>query len=468
MRSEEAFLGAAGSGGVGPQFPGRSLRRFPAVWVWLVLWGVAGWISAPAALGGDGPACYRVVRAAAPPVLDGRLDDACWRHACRITGFHPLGTVAGAGRGLPATTAFITYDSGALDIGFECVEPLAAGLKAPTRPHDGRTWEDNGVEIFLNPGGDRRRYVQIAVNLAGSIMDAIANEPGAPIDMSWETGARAAVKIGRGRWTMEVRAPFSGLPLARPRGPWTFHLARNRAAAGQHLTCLRAPVHGYHEVAKFARLEGIDVTASHPVCVSSIAVGSLAQGINLCRVGLKNWGRAALNVAAAAGVAGTGRMGRKTLSLPGGAAEEIVLPWPLSAADAGRRFVLEVRAGSDQRWMFRRELKIPAAPPVLGAPACRVFLFRQDRFVTVRLPVRLAAGSLRGASLRLNWEARDPRGELLGTGFTTVTGRTAVIRLYWLRWTPGWRRLALTLKQGDRVLARTSLDLRFVESPWSE
>ncbi|NOY81131.1 MAG: hypothetical protein GXP31_09015 [Kiritimatiellaeota bacterium] len=412
-------------------------------------------------------ATYRIQRAETPPTVDGSLSDPCWTKACRVTSFHPLGTAAGTTAAVPATEAWLTYDAQALFIAFRCREPLAAGLEAPERPHDGPTWRDNGVEIFLDPAGNRTQYVQIAVNLAGSIMDGFIPSPAGKLNLGWETGASAAVRVGDNEWTLEIRVPFSGLPLTRPRGPWTFHLARNRAAAGQHLTSLRTPVSGYHEIANFARLEGIDLP-EFAVCVLNATPGESFAGINRCRVLLRNWGKAPAAVRLAAGIEGEARpkRTRKALLLAANSTTTAVLPWTLEAGDGGKRFAIEVRLAENNRLIRRQTWPLPEPPPILGKIERPVFYYRQSRCVLLTIPINLAEGS-RGRA-RLSWQARNARGDIVGNGFTTAPNRDAVLRLYWPHWFPGRYTLHMTLARNGGVLAESEQPLRLVENPWNE
>ena len=165
---------------------------------------------------------YEVAKTDAPPVLDGRLDDACWKSACVVDKFTLLGTDDDPGM---ATRALLTYDADHLYLAYDCEEPLTDKLVARAEKHDGPTWKDDGVEIFLNPSGDRQRYVQLAINTAGILMDNCADEAGAKLDVGYDTGAEAKTAVEEGRWTLELRLPFSGLPLGSPTAEWTFHLA---------------------------------------------------------------------------------------------------------------------------------------------------------------------------------------------------------------------------------------------------
>ncbi len=191
---------------------------------------------------------YTVPKTATPPTLDAGLDDPCWKTALAITDFGVLGRAKNADP-VPPTTAWLAYDRDYLYLAYRCGEPLADKMRLKATEHDGSTWGDDCVEIFFNPSGDRRRYMQIVVNAAGVVMDAwYENGPMTYMDRAYETGIEVKTHVGKDEWTLESRIPFAGLPLAGPTGPWTFHLARTRAAAGQHLTALRSPAAGFHDI----------------------------------------------------------------------------------------------------------------------------------------------------------------------------------------------------------------------------
>ncbi|MCJ7822761.1 MAG: hypothetical protein MUQ26_06785, partial [Armatimonadetes bacterium] len=48
-----------------------------------------------------------------------------------------------------------------------CREPKRQFIRPRALKHDGNVWEDDSVEIFIDPAGDRKSYVQLIVNAAG-------------------------------------------------------------------------------------------------------------------------------------------------------------------------------------------------------------------------------------------------------------------------------------------------------------
>jgi len=408
---------------------------------------------------------YRITRTTDPPAIDGVLDDACWKTACAVTDFALLGRGEAKEGELPPTRAMLTYDADSVYVAFHCVEPLSDRLVTAATEHDDPTWMDDGVELFFNPSGDRQRYVQIAVNAAGVLMDGYIPRPGVRLDTTYETGAAARTRVGKGEWAMEIKVPFAGLPLTGPSGVWTFHLARNRRAAQQLITALHSPVSGYHEITKFDRLEGISLP-ERPVGLMRVSLGEMFQGVNICRVTLKNWGKHAASVTVHAGIVGekAPQRRRQPATIGPGAEMTVEVPWELRPDAGGKRAGLEVRSGD--RLLQARSFVVGEVPPIFGALRRRAFYFSQHEFVRMELPVQLAEGSRR--NVRLRWEAVAGDGARVGRGLTLVRDPLAVIRLYWQRWQDGRYAIRFTLVRDDTPLASTEQQVRLVANPWGE
>ena len=405
---------------------------------------------------------YRLPRAAAPPGLDGLLNDACWRSALTLTDFGLLGRAKAKAKP-PATACMMCYDADYLYVAFRCAEPTPDRLKLKIKRHDGPTWMDDCVEIFFNPSGDRERYVQTVVNAAGVIMDAYFPRPGGKMDRGYESGVEAVTKIGKSEWTMEARFPFAGLPLTGPRETWTFHMARSRRAGrGEYLTSLKSHTGGYHDIARFDRLIGIDLP-ERPIGLVRADLGELFRGRNIARATLRNWGKRKVTAKVSAGVAGNPREERAVALAPGKTAT-VEVPWRLAEADAGKRVSLDVRTGG--RLQQRRALVLPPLKPLFGDPKRRAHFMYADAPVTLDLPVRVAEGDRDG--LRLRWQARDAAGRLVGRGLTSLRDVKAVLRLYWPRWRSSRYTLQLELLRQGKAVESAERTILLVENPWRE
>lgn len=405
-------------------------------------------------------ATYQSTRAQTPPVLDGVLDDACWRQACAVDRFVLLGKGEPA-PDQPATRALLAFDDDALYLAFDCEEPLADRIKATATEPDGKTWMDDGVEIFLNPAGDRQRFVQLAINTRGVIMDGIKETLDDPLDLSWDADARAVASVGRDRWQMEVRIPFARLPLDGPDRDWTFHLARNRRVASQHLTSLRSPVTGFHEIAKFDILQGVRPNG-YDVSLRILELGQFLRGNNRAGVHLRNWGQTPRSVRLRYGIAGREQEDQRTL--PAGEACEWQGLWPLREDDAGKEFTFSVTV--DGREIQRRSRLVATVPPLFGVPERAVFYRYEHEPLRLNLPLNLAGGDRREGVL--HWTVRDAKGETVGQGQTLARAEPVPLRLYWNPWLPGHYVLRCELHLPNEPPIACESGLRLVRNPWGE
>lgn len=85
---------------------------------------------------------------------------------------------------------------------------------------DGPLWEEEVVEVFLDPVGDLECYFEIEVNPLNTVLDLVLrrNRSGYVKDFAWRcAGLRTAVAKTDAGWTAELAIPFSSLTAAPPR-----------------------------------------------------------------------------------------------------------------------------------------------------------------------------------------------------------------------------------------------------------
>ncbi len=87
--------------------------------------------------------------------------------------------------------------------------------------HDAPLYEEEVVEIFLDPAGDLESYFKIEVNPLNTVCDLVLrrNRSGWRKDFEWHCEAlKTAVSKSDGAWTAEMAIPFAslgpGLPVA--------------------------------------------------------------------------------------------------------------------------------------------------------------------------------------------------------------------------------------------------------------
>lgn len=186
-----------------------------------------------------GTRCPTIAKA---PTIDGQFAADEWAGAAKLTGFVKHDDAKPAAR---QTDAHVAGNASSLYVAFVCHDQPEP--KAVERVRDGSVWEDDCVELFLQPPGSET-YYHLAANAAGSYFDARC--PGS--DASWNPDWEA--KAGRidGGWTVEIAIPWAALQ-ARPEGTWRINLGREDTQTKQ-ATCWSPTFGGFHVPARFGEM----------------------------------------------------------------------------------------------------------------------------------------------------------------------------------------------------------------------
>jgi hypothetical protein len=110
------------------------------------------------------PAETKVPRIKKAPTIDGVLEEAVWRRAPSLT----LRDIKG--RNAPATTAKLLWDDKNLYIAFDCAD---TDIWATKTQRDDFLWEEEVVEVFIDPDGDGCNYYEFQVNPLGTQIDLL-------------------------------------------------------------------------------------------------------------------------------------------------------------------------------------------------------------------------------------------------------------------------------------------------------
>ena len=221
-----------------------------------------------------------VPRAAKPPRIDGRLDDACWQAKPQITAFRCVT------KGRPAPTqrteGWVACDGDALYVAAKCFEAHMDMVAAYEKGVDAHVWKDDCLEIFLMPGTPY--YYHFAANLIGARYDArIDSRPevrGKPKRSAWDGDWRVAAHRAKDHWSMEFAIPFACLELgsARLAAPIKFNLGREQRRLTE-FSCW--PASGFHLFQEYATLKGLPLdTKRYGLRLRDVSMGEQAPGPN--------------------------------------------------------------------------------------------------------------------------------------------------------------------------------------------
>ena len=149
----------------------------------------------------------RVPKLAQAPTVDGKLDDVykkCEAMTFKfITGQDVKPTAE--------TTAHAVSTDKHLYLFFDCKSPDMDALLADIREHDGQVWNDDCVEIFIDPTNKRQidGYMHIVINAIKTTAES--KGPAGAEDYSWDPKLKLETTVGKKGWTVEVAIPFADL-----------------------------------------------------------------------------------------------------------------------------------------------------------------------------------------------------------------------------------------------------------------
>ena len=155
---------------------------------------------------------YVVQRTLGPITIDGVLEEASWK-AAASTG--PLQLNDGSGYPQAKVEAKMLWDDQDLYFGFECED---TDIFATMKKRDEHLWEEEAVEIFIDPDGDGKNYIELEVNPLGTFIDIFLLKPVVPIPYEsynvpakWAVRVRGTVNQSTDRdegWTVELSLPL--------------------------------------------------------------------------------------------------------------------------------------------------------------------------------------------------------------------------------------------------------------------
>ena len=153
------------------------------------------------------------------PVIDGKLDDECWKKAGKAGNFFRVKISEPAKE---RTTFFFTHDKKTLYVGAIVAD---SEILAAKTVRDKNIWEDDCIEIFFDPDRNRADKFQFITSSKGVLFDAMDGKK------SWNPTPDITLKThhypGKG-WSAEFAIPFKSLGLKTPgKGEvWDLKLAR--------------------------------------------------------------------------------------------------------------------------------------------------------------------------------------------------------------------------------------------------
>ncbi len=151
-------------------------------------------------------------RAATPPVIDGKDNDAVWRLAPVISGFRQFRPVEDADPSV-RTEAKVAYDDHNFYVFVRAFDPHPDSISKLLARRDVRICCDQ-IKIMIDSYHDRRSGFEFAVSPGGVKRDYAMYGDDAQEDDAWDGVWEVATQVDSLGWTAEFRIPLSQLRYA--------------------------------------------------------------------------------------------------------------------------------------------------------------------------------------------------------------------------------------------------------------
>ena len=165
---------------------------------------------------------FTIRPATGPLKIDGVLDEAAWKAAGLLRGFH--NNQDSEKTQLP-TELRALYTPKTLYFAFTCFDPKALSVA-------GKATFMDSVEMFLDTNGDHDSFYQILVRSDGKVRDWYYENFSEKAQPAWDSRLRVGIKRYADRWVAEFALPrdaMDGGLVDNPGRPWGVNFCRSMA-----------------------------------------------------------------------------------------------------------------------------------------------------------------------------------------------------------------------------------------------
>ena len=168
--------------------------------------------------------------------IDGKLDEFSWAASPRVQEFRLIQDVAR--RPKFPTEAAMVWDDANLYVAFACRDWEPWGRM---KSRDDHLWEEEVVEVFLDPDGDGQNYPELEVSPNNVVVDLLIPRPRSGVETAirWDiAGLQTAVSRHAAGWVAEIAIPWKSLAAAgvsavpKPGDQWHVGLYRIKRPGG--------------------------------------------------------------------------------------------------------------------------------------------------------------------------------------------------------------------------------------------
>lgn len=159
-----------------------------------------------------------------PVVVDGLLDEPCWKTAEPADHFFrilPIDT----GQAKAQTKVYVTYDDNNLYFGIICYDPTPGKRPVESLRRDFSFPLNDNFLIFMDTYNDYTNGFSFGISAAGAQWDGIQAN-GGYVSLNWDCKWRSALKSYDDRWVAEFAIPFHSIRYRKGSQTWGINFSR--------------------------------------------------------------------------------------------------------------------------------------------------------------------------------------------------------------------------------------------------
>jgi hypothetical protein len=202
------------------------------------------------------PALCVSLRTQTAPALDGQSDDWCWQTARAVEGF--VGNTEPQPAKVP-TTVRLAWDARCFYLLWECREPHIKELVAQQTVRDSNVWEDDSVEVYLDPSHRHSAYFNFTFNALGTVYDSRRAAGDKDENKAWDGDVKVRAARRDDGWNVEAALEWRalGVRTLKEGEVWSLNLCRTRPPKGGQPTetsCWVCPFGGFATPERFGHV----------------------------------------------------------------------------------------------------------------------------------------------------------------------------------------------------------------------
>ena len=201
-----------------------------------VMAAAAALLSAPFAIAQDAAMeskRFRINRIAEPPVIDGRIEEAEWADAARVSDLHEVEPVEFRAPS-ERTVWYFAFDDKALYVAAYAYDSEPDEISASVLRQGGNLFPDDRMAVIIDPFNNKRSGYSFTLNPNGVREEAIYATATRDSD-EWDGIWRGAATIVDDGWTMEMAIPFNTVTFDPEDDTWGIDFWRRIARKAERI-----------------------------------------------------------------------------------------------------------------------------------------------------------------------------------------------------------------------------------------